>query len=199
MKTIKCRHCGVSVPIIPVTGKMFFCSNCSLHFFYDLTNSLQNNNQQMSRGGLYFPDNSTNNLYNNKRGVQNDNQQKSKNTRNGIIAVVVVALLIVVFCVPTADNNRFVLEDSKLKVFNSSWDASVHQVERYLKKEYLIDPKSYESIEWSQVNSAPNNSYYKYWVRHKYRAKNSFGGYVVENKIFYMDGQGNVVDTKDVY
>jgi len=43
------------------------------------------------------------------------------------------------------------------------------------------------------------NSYYKYWVRHKYRAKNSFGGYVIENKIFYLDEQGNVVGEKDVY
>jgi hypothetical protein len=32
-----------------------------------------------------------------------------------------------------------------------------------------------------------------YVVRHKYRAKNSFGGYIIENQKFYLDFKGNVI------
>lgn len=73
-------------------------------------------------------------------------------------------------------------------VYNSSWDGSVRQVERYLKNN-LKDPDSYQSIEWSKVVKQSDGSF---MVRHKYRAKNSFGGYVVEEKIFTLDSSGNV-------
>lgn len=73
-------------------------------------------------------------------------------------------------------------------VYNSSWDGSVRQVEKYLKKN-LKDPDSYQSIEWSPV---VKNNDGTFMVRHKYRAKNSFGGYVVEEKIFMLDSSGNV-------
>ena len=83
-------------------------------------------------------------------------------------------------------------------VSNSAWDASVWQVKRYLKKEYLLDPDSYEGIEWSAVNKKANGGYY---VRHKYRAKNSFGGYVIENQVFHLNAEGEVigVDDYDIY
>lgn len=80
------------------------------------------------------------------------------------------------------------------KVYNSSWDASVRQVEKYLKSS-LRDPDSYESIEWSEVKETSTG----YVVRHKYRAKNGFGGYVVSNQLFYMDSDGNVIDVQDYY
>jgi hypothetical protein len=32
-------------------------------------------------------------------------------------------------------------------------------------------------------------------VRHKYRAKNGFGGYMVEERIFMLDSTGNVTGT----
>lgn len=75
------------------------------------------------------------------------------------------------------------------KIQNSPWDGSVYQVENYLKKN-LKDPDSYQSIEWSSVAEKDGN----YQVRHKYRAKNSFGGYVVENCIFTLNKEGNVID-----
>jgi len=68
------------------------------------------------------------------------------------------------------------------KVENSGWDASVYQVKTYL-KENLKDPKSIEYIEWSNV--VRSDDYYM--VRCKYRARNSFGGYVIENKIFFIN------------
>ncbi len=82
-------------------------------------------------------------------------------------------------------------------VSNSAFDASVWQVKHYLKKHYLKDPRSYESIEWSPVHPNEINGNVGYWVRHKFRAKNSFGGYVVENKIFHLDREGNVIGVDD--
>ena len=82
---------------------------------------------------------------------------------------------------------------SSEKVQNSEWDGSVRQVKDYLKKN-LKDPKSTEYIEWSPVQKTPNGGYA---VRVKYRSKNSFGGFVVENQIFYLDSNGNVTNYMD--
>lgn len=87
-------------------------------------------------------------------------------------------------------------DNNNSNVRNSSYDGSVFQVEQYPKYNYLKDPSSYEGIEWSKVNEETEEAY-KYWVRHKYRAKNSFGGFVIENKIFYLDAHGNVIGVKD--
>jgi hypothetical protein len=75
-------------------------------------------------------------------------------------------------------------------VKNSSWDASVSQVERYLRRT-LKNPSSYKAVEWSPVQKTPNG----YAVRHKYRATNSFGAVVTEEKLFYLDTSGNVTHT----
>lgn len=79
-----------------------------------------------------------------------------------------------------------------VKVQNSTWDGSIRQVEAYLKKT-LKDPKSYESIEWSEVSKTDNG----YVVRHKFRAKNSFGGYTIENKVFYLNSSGDVTEVQN--
>ena len=53
----------------------------------------------------------------------------------------------------------------------------------YLKRHYLKDPDSYEGISWEAfgIYNKDNNTYF---ALHKYRAKNSYGGYVVEGKTF---------------
>ena len=79
-------------------------------------------------------------------------------------------------------------------VKNNKWNGGVKQVEDYIERT-LLDPDSYESIEWSEVKQKDDG----YYVRHKYRAKNSFGGYVVANQLFHLDFSGNVVDVKDLY
>lgn len=89
------------------------------------------------------------------------------------------------------------LEESSLssvEVNNNKWNGGVKQVEDYLERT-LRDPDSYESIEWSEVKQKADG----YYVRHKYRAKNGFGGYVVTNQLFHLDFNGNVVDVKDLY
>jgi len=87
--------------------------------------------------------------------------------------------------------NQKLLERARMKagieVKNSSLDGSVSQVVKYLKNN-LKDPDSYESIEWGNVTETDNG----YIVRHKYRAKNSFEGYVIEHQIFHIDWQGNI-------
>ncbi|WP_455662640.1 hypothetical protein [Pradoshia sp.] len=81
------------------------------------------------------------------------------------------------------------IKKNGVKVENSAWDSSVSQVKEYL-MEYLKDPDSYESIGWSDVKEHDNG----YTVRHIYRAKNSFGGYVRSDNLFYLDLQGNVTN-----
>ena len=71
--------------------------------------------------------------------------------------------------------------------------AVIVGVKSYL-RETLKDPSSYQEMEWSQIGENPNGQLY---VRHKYRAKNGLGGYVVEEKIFYLDKEGNVIWAKD--
>lgn len=85
--------------------------------------------------------------------------------------------------------------DPRVDVKNSEWDGSVKQVKDFLKNGYLRDPDSYESIEWSEVKEKDDG----YYVRHKYRGKNGFGGYVVANQLFHLDFSGNVVEVKDLY
>ncbi len=61
-----------------------------------------------------------------------------------------------------------------VEVKNSPWDGSVYEVEQYLKSRVLKDPDSFQAIEWSRVVKGCGD----YAVRLKYRARNSFGGYV---------------------
>lgn len=82
---------------------------------------------------------------------------------------------------------------NKVKVENSSWDGSVYQVKKYVKK-HLKDPSSYESIKWGKVQQNGN----EYKVLHTYRAKNSFGAYVIEGGVFTLDMNGNVIGFEKV-
>lgn len=109
------------------------------------------------------------------------------------LSVIVIGLFLVA-ATATGDEGSSSSEDSSTstKVRNSAWDASVYQVENYLKNT-LRDPGSYESIEWSEVQQTSDG----YMVRHKYRAKNGFGGYVVANQVFYLDSNGNVTNVVD--
>lgn len=75
---------------------------------------------------------------------------------------------------------------------NSTYDGSVTKVEAYLKSN-LKDVSSYQSVEWSNVTPTDNG----YMVRHKYRAKNSFGAYELVNQVFYLNGNGDVIAVSD--
>lgn len=78
-------------------------------------------------------------------------------------------------------------------VMNSPWDGSVSQVEDYLKS-HLNDPDSYQSITWYKVIKKGNGNFI---VLHKYRAKNTFGGYVVKFQKFILNHNGVVIEVQD--
>lgn len=102
----------------------------------------------------------------------------------------------ILFLIAIATYSTYDFNDSKEIVRNNPLDSSVHQVEKYLKKN-ILDPDSYDPIEWSAVQKIQNGVDYSFYVRHKFRAKNTFGGYVIENKIFYLDINGEVVKVED--
>lgn len=65
---------------------------------------------------------------------------------------------------------------------NSEWDGSVSEVEKYMKG-HLKDPKSTEYIKWYPVALTEAEGRKAWAVRVKYRSKNSFGGYVIDEGI----------------
>lgn len=77
-------------------------------------------------------------------------------------------------------------------VYNSAYDGSVWQVEKWMKsrESILKDPDSFQAIDWSQVKKDAESGGYA--VRCKYRARNGFGGYTIENRLFGLDRQGNI-------
>ena len=80
-----------------------------------------------------------------------------------------------------AERERLAYEKSenRRKGFHclSGWDGSHRQVTQWLKKN-LKDPKSYEHIE---TRVLPVNDKGLHFAFVQYRAKNSFGGYVIGN------------------
>lgn len=78
----------------------------------------------------------------------------------------------------------------KAVVFNSGWDGSVFQAEDYLKRRYLRDPDSYESVGWTMVERSCSG----YRVSGSFRARNGFGGMTVETATFEFDTKGNVIN-----
>lgn len=127
-----------------------------------------------------------------------DAKQKTQlKERNTLITtgIIVGVLLIGVFTWDDESSTEANKEGIKKEVvYNSEWDGSVSQVEKYLKSN-LKDPDSYEGVDWSAVHMDSVN--HTFMVRHKYRAKNSFGGFVVDNKVFYLDSLGNIYNVTD--
>ncbi len=71
---------------------------------------------------------------------------------------------------------------------NSPVDGSVYQVKAYLQN-HLRDPDSYQPISWSKVRRENGANV----VAHRYRSKNGFGGYVIEERTFVLDDSGTVI------
>lgn len=116
--------------------------------------------------------------------------------------VLIGAILLAVWMVSAPDNkdesnakpttSTTYTEKTTEIVSNSPWDSGVYQVKDYLKKT-LKDPDSYQSIEWYKVIKTSTG----YKVLHKYRARNSFGGYMIETIEFILDSSGNVTSARE--
>ena len=118
---------------------------------------------------------------------------RTRNMIIGVVAFVAVIVFVAVACGILMSGNHTPTEPQEI-VFNSAWDGSVAQVKTWLENEYLKDPRSVEYIEWSPVFKFDTG---RFQVRVKYRAKNSFGGYVVEEKLVRLDKNGEITEVTD--
>lgn len=123
--------------------------------------------------------------------------QSEKNRHTVLFLLAIVAILVVAQALDLRKDNPSKAQTApsaapKTTVENSPWDGSVRQVERYL-KDNLKDPDSLDVISWSNV--LPDGDGFK--VRCSYRAKNSFGGFVVEEKIFLLNSDGRITGVLD--
>lgn len=105
-----------------------------------------------------------------------DRKVSKKSHKKFFITAAIVALLIAILA--NLDTTT-----------NTNSDTYRQGAVRYYLKKNLKDPESYQSIDWNTVQHEG-----KTYVKHKYRAKNSFGGYVIEEKIFKFDESGNITD-----
>jgi hypothetical protein len=131
--------------------------------------------------------------------TESESKGKPTKTRGQVIGGLVlfgVILFILVTCLGPSKEEKPATTTVKTPtevVYNSSWDGSVQQVDSWLRAN-LKDPHSLEYIEWSPVEKRAGGGF---MVRVKYRAKNSFGGYVVDNKVFVLDSSGAVTTSFD--
>jgi RNA polymerase subunit RPABC4/transcription elongation factor Spt4 len=107
----------------------------------------------------------------------------------GLIGVPILIIIVIIIVGSSSKTNSTPQE----AVYSSSYDGSVRQVELWL-KQHLNDPDSFKAIEWSPVAKAKDGNFV---VRVKYRAKNSFGAYVISQKLFVLNGNGTVIDQTD--
>jgi hypothetical protein len=119
-------------------------------------------------------------------GIKKGQENAQKGCLIGCFVFLLIPLLMIM-CKPntpdTANNT------SQEVVRNSSWDGSVQQVKSWLKSN-AKDPDSIEYLDWSPVKKNDKG----FFVRVKYRGNNSFGGKVIEEKIFFMDHSGNIIN-----
>lgn len=210
MKTHKCSHCGYTNKLsydkaVPVSEEelkrltpvfvscpycntvnavmnrehQWKCAVCHRDFqvFY-------NDDPQPSKlGSLFSSDSQTTQVSQNDPVSTQSDVEKNAVKKAGII-VAVIAIIIAIYAGLNSDNSNDTPETKEYSAL------VMGGVKSYLKYEYLRDPKSYEDLEWSQIGT---NSAGELYVRHKYRAKNGFGGYNVEERIFFLDKQGHVL------
>lgn len=124
--------------------------------------------------------------------VSDRTTQEQKDQNGKVIFSVILIVAVIIFCICSLCSSP---DESNTPLTDKYETTVVVGVKNYLRNT-LRDPDSYQDIEWSQIGENAAGSLY---VRHKYRAKNGFGGYVVENKIFYLDKQGNVVGSENYY
>ena len=111
-----------------------------------------------------------------------------------LIGVLVLFILVVIGAlIPNEDKKSSSSSSTPSIVKNLPWDNSVIPVKNYIKNN-LKDPSSLEFIRWGNVIKTANGTYV---VNVKYRAKNSFGGYVVNDQIFTLNSSGQILKIND--
>ena len=106
-------------------------------------------------------------------------------------AVIAAVIIFAGYFLLQPDSSQYIGDKQEL-----TYSEAKVGVKFFLKHNYLKDPDSYEAIEWIAFGTY-NKENDTYFALHKYRAKNSFGGYVVEEKVFVLDKDGNVLKMVD--
>lgn len=112
-----------------------------------------------------------------------------------ILVAIVVGLIVIASALlpdpPPKPKTQMELIKEKYPNFpeNSSWDGSVFTAKQALKQS-LNDPDSYESVEWYQVVSQGDGTFF---VKHRFRAANAFGAKILQTYGFVLDSAGNVL------
>lgn len=127
-------------------------------------------------------------------------QNKKNKERRQWIAVLIFLVVVIIFNISNREYSTSSKGNNRIENYGSnkgpSQTKAMAGVRVYLKRHYLKDPDSYEGISWEAfgIYNKDNNTYF---ALHKYRAKNSYGGYVVEEKLFVLDSDGNVIKVVD--
>ena len=127
-------------------------------------------------------------------------QNKKNKERRQWIAVLIFLVVVIIFNISSREYSTSSKGNNRIENYGSnkgpSQTKAMAGVRVYLKRHYLKDPDSYEGISWKAfgIYNKDNNTYF---ALHKYRAKNSYGGYVVEEKLFVLDSDGNVIKVID--
>ena len=127
-------------------------------------------------------------------------QNKKNKERRQWIAVLIFLVVVIIFNISSREYSTSSKGNNRIENYGSnkgpSQTKAMAGVRVYLKRHYLKDPDSYEGISWEAfgIYNKDNNTYF---ALHKYRAKNSYGGYVVEEKLFVLDSDGNVIKVVD--
>ena len=135
--------------------------------------------------------------------------EKNKGKNSWISAALVIILFVVIVAKCSSDEpskpapaaapkTAEQIETEVIERQFSQWDGSHRNLYRYL-KENLKDPDSLEHIETGyKRNFGKDGKLNTITVTTKYRAKNSFGGYVVEYISADYDLEGNLVKIRSV-
>lgn len=114
--------------------------------------------------------------------LQKNEERRYLNTKIKILAIVLFGIF---FTLISSNSEK---KKEKYKPIINNWNNLSYVVSDFL-KENLKDPSSLEIIEASKVyekDSDPDSENKKYYQKTTYRAKNSFGGYVIETKTFII-------------
>lgn len=114
-----------------------------------------------------------------------------KISRSGIILVISALAVMFFLSAIIRLGSKYFLDEHPRKLA----DATISEVRAHGKqwlKSNLKDPRSLEIIEWGVLEKTDIG--FSIWVQ--YRAKNSFGGYVVESVELFTDRFGYVLYTK---
>lgn len=167
---VACPYCG-TVDIVPIEEKRHHCSVCHRQYevIYD-DGTKQEKEKKKTVSFLSSDDNKSGKKLNFKAIF--------------IVAAIIIAVVSLFSLIPDMNSDPT----------PTKTDSYVMSGVRTYLMENLKDPSSYQDLEWSPSGVNSNGQYY---IRHKYRAKNSFGATVVEQKIFYLDKSCRVVNSHD--